>query len=359
MHDFINQCAINLVRTHLDLITTGFYTDQMAIELSQEEPNMSFIINCLNSMINVLNNEERLQDIQIACNDNKIVSLALFDMLKNEEKLQIAGIPVKMIASVGGTIRRMDPMTVVDIKYNLYRLWTCISRFSDISGKLSNGTIAHPEHDSFAEFVVVDHFSQPFSELAIEPRVRISKIRVAGGQLRLDELIEQYFSLTENESRHHVPVWMSICKRSDGQYVFALIITSIDMVAPIDMPISSGSSFRRFTDEGLIPIVDNAIASCGSLPYMGVSMCQHAGLDAWPWSPNQLGTIVMTQGYEEQLDVNIEKGSHMMVSTGWPGTIHTLSPWAEPRVLSIEAYRVQQKYANAPTMDFAPSYEQL
>ncbi|KAJ2846890.1 hypothetical protein J3B02_004292, partial [Coemansia erecta] len=392
MHDFINQCAINLVRTHMGLITTSFYAEKVAIELFQEEPNMNFIVDCLNSMINVLNNDERvkkdrvkrgeevlkmrkrkhvpgssnnaaqkrkLQDVQIVCNDNKTFSLALLDMLKNEEKLQIAGIPVKIIASVGGTIRRMDPMTVLDIKYNLYRLWTCVSRFNDITAKLSNGTVGQPDQDSFAEFVVVEHFSQPFSELAIEPRVRISKTRIASGHLKLDQLIEQYFAFTENESRHHVPVWMSICKRSDGQYVFALTITSTHIIAPADMQLSSSSSFRRFSDEHLLPIVDNAISSCGTMSYMGVSMCQHAGLDTWPWASNQLSTIVMSQGYEEQMDIAVEKGSHVMVSTGWPNTIHTLSPWAEPRILNTEAYCLQQKYANVPTMDIAPSYEQL
>ncbi|KAJ2636123.1 hypothetical protein GGF40_003196 [Coemansia sp. RSA 1286] len=390
MHDFINQCAINLVRTHLELIATGLYADQVAMELAQEEPNMSFVVSCLNTLINVLNNDERvkkdkakrgeevlrkrkrkntassnsaqkrkIEDVQIVCNDNKTVSLALFEMLKNEEKLQIAGIPLKMIAAVGGTIRRRDPMTVLDIKYNLYRLWTCVSRFNDITAKLSNATVGRPDQDSFTEFVVVNHFAQSFSELAIEPRIRISKTRVADGDLKLDQLIEQYFASTENESRHHVPVWMTVCKRSDGQYVFALVITSANMIAPADIQISGSTSFRRFTDDSLFPIIDNALASGGSLPYAGVSMCQHAGLDTWPWTPDQLSTIVMSQGYEEQLDLVIEKGSRVMVSTGWPNTTHTLSPWAEPRVLNGEAYRFQQKYASVSMMDVAPSYEQL
>ncbi|KAJ2786911.1 hypothetical protein GGI15_001124, partial [Coemansia interrupta] len=343
MYDFICQCAVQIVKAHVDVITAGYYDEDLMIELSQVSPNMSVIVNCLNTLINAMNSEERSKkdksksksrnggggdimtkkrkrkttatemqrkgpggDVEIMCNDNKVVSLSMFDMLKNEEKLQIAGMRVKMIAAVGGTIRNMDPMTSLDIKYNLYRLWTCVSHFSDVGPKLVNGTIGGIELNTlsdscFAEFVVVNHFAQTFSDAMIEPRVRVSKRRFATGQFTIEQLIENEIASTENENRHHIPVWLTICRRSDERLVLGLIITDLSVIAPIDMQLG-GTSFRRFADDQLLPVIDSALLSSGNVPYNGIPMFQNAGLEPWPWTPSQTGNISMVNGYEEQVD---------------------------------------------------------
>ncbi|KAJ2732857.1 hypothetical protein IW152_003513 [Coemansia sp. BCRC 34962] len=112
-------------------------------------------------------------DIEVTMNDGVKVSLTLFDMLKTEEKLLLAGI-------------------------------------------------------TFAEFVVVKYFTGPFEQNSIEPRIRVSKDRTPcpGGLASLEALIEQTFASTEEESREEISTWLVVAKRQDNKYVLALIVTS-------------------------------------------------------------------------------------------------------------------------------------
>ncbi|KAI7822262.1 hypothetical protein BX661DRAFT_187585 [Kickxella alabastrina] len=406
MYDFVYQCALQVVRTQARLGTPACCTAELQDQLEQPSPDLCIIVSQLYAIISYLNANTRgakdkdkakgpnaatrngygdaensskkrkrkaltpldvrkkppMQETMVICNDNKLLSLTMFEILKNEEKLQIAGMRVKMVASVGGVIRRTNGLAIQDIKYHMYRLWTCVSRFNDISPLLKRpnlfGDNIIPNIANFAEFVVVDHFANPFSNTSVEPSVRVSKQRRFGHNMNIELLIEQKFAATQGENRSHIPVWLTICRRSDDRYVFALIITSADKVAPVESQIG-GFNFTRFPSESFLSSIDNAIASGGNVNYQGVPMCQHAGLEPWPWSPNQVNTLTASYGYEEKVGVKMQDGSTVIVSSGWANTAHTLEPWAEPRVLSTEAYSCQQGYAGALTVGTTPCYEQL
>ncbi|KAJ2831199.1 hypothetical protein FBU31_002324, partial [Coemansia sp. 'formosensis'] len=226
-------------------------------------------------------------DIEVVANDGVKVSLTLFDLLKTEEKLLLAGISIRMLAAAGGIIRN-NASALLDIKYHMYRLWTCISRFADVSHLFqSNARAGDPDavdsNMAFAEFVVVRYFTGPFEQSNIEPRIRVSKDRTPcpGSLTGLEMLIEQTFNATEEEARGEIPVWLVVTKRQDDKYVLALIVTSPEVEVPKENGVSLSLS-RHYSDPQIAPVIDDAVISSGTVTMGMLPIQSHSGLDPWP-----------------------------------------------------------------------------
>ncbi|KAJ2724127.1 hypothetical protein GGI07_002162 [Coemansia sp. Benny D115] len=415
MHEFVYWCAVQVARTQSRNGTPGYKNKSIEQAIEQPNPDLHIVLIQLQALAAYLNqgssllmsantknasksaniygnsshlkkrkrknnlNERQAEgsakgsslnsENYVICNDNKKISISMFEMLKNEDKLKVAGMRVKMIAAVGGVIRSSGNYTELDIKYNLYRLWTCVSRFADISSLFQlpgndgkDNTNMHMPKSGFAELVVVQHFGSSFSEQNVEPAVRVSKIRQIGYQISAEEFIKEQFCKSKDEYRTQVPIWLTICKRSDNQYVLALIITHTDVVVPMKSDMNSGIAeniHRNISSQALEPIMDMALSTGGVQKLNGRPLNQIGGMDMWPWSPQQIGQIDMSLGYFGQISITTDSGSQLVVSTSLSNSADAMMPWAEPRVLTVEAYSCQQALANINMVDIAPEYQEL
>ncbi|KAJ2886457.1 hypothetical protein H4R27_000667 [Coemansia aciculifera] len=303
-------------------------------------------------------------DIEVIANDGIKVSLTLFDLLKTEEKLLLAGISIRMLAATGGVIRN-TPEAGLDIKYHMYRLWTCISRLVDVANLFqSNDRGGNPNavetNSTFAEFVVVKYFSGPFEQNNIEPRVRVSKDRTPcpGGLASLERLIKQTFASTEEESREEIPIWLTVTKRQDNKYVLALIVTSPE----IEVPVENGVSLffgRHYSDQMLGSVIDEAISSGGNAMMGMLPIQSHSGLDPWPWMPGQAQTISVEAGFIGHIPLTSEDNESLIVATINYRGVDKASPWHEPRIMTEVIFDCQQSYANLGISGLAPPYQHM
>ncbi|KAJ2158494.1 hypothetical protein GGF46_003732 [Coemansia sp. RSA 552] len=421
MYEFVVQCAIQIIRARLEGVPMVHRTNEDFHILQMDEPNMYVVVEQMRRLIGFLNDEipasksnsvsstlkrkdgmggsydsfdyvdggssangkkrkrklnpqdskkkARGANVMIVTNDDEQVSLAMFDLLKNEEKLQIAGMRVKVLAAVGGVIRNGSPNTRLDIKYHMYRLWTCVARLAEVNQMLVPvGKIPPVDAEGwprFAEFVVVHDYYSPFSLSSIEPRIRVSKTRMWCKELHhsIEELVEQWVASTEGEARLEIPIWLTIARRTDGKYVLALAISSLDTA----IPNTSGSAipqsllqYRKFTDDELLPIMDDAIASGGSGEIAGKAICSYGSMDPWPWNVSQTNAVDMSRGYVTHIKVDISgSSSQMIVASPYASNPDFVDPWMEPRIMASYVFGCQQDYANQEVIREAPLFEQI
>ncbi|KAJ1671238.1 hypothetical protein GGF44_000203 [Coemansia sp. RSA 1694] len=305
-------------------------------------------------------------EIEVATNDGVKVSLTLFDLLKTEEKLLLAGISIRMIAAAGGVIRNSH-QALLDIKYHMYRLWTCVSRLADVAQMFqsthppSGGKYPEAGEGMFAEFVVVKYFTGPFEQSNIEPRVRVSKDRTPcpGGLHSLERLIEKAFASTEEEARAEVPVWLVVTKRQDERYVLALMVTSPEIEVPVDDSGVSMFHSRYYSDQMLASAIDSAIVSEGNTMMGTLPIQLHSGLDPWPWVPGQAQSISVEAGFIGHIPMASESNETLIVATVNYRGINKADPWHEPRIMTEVIFDCQQSYANLGIAGHAPLYQHL
>ncbi|KAJ1726701.1 hypothetical protein LPJ61_005013, partial [Coemansia biformis] len=415
MYDFLYQCALQVVRARIETMPMETRSHEDTHMMNTEYPDTYVLIEQLRRLISVLNNDSpskagkrpskslghtdsfdpydmddsatgrkrkrklipqesvkrpRGSDAMIPTNGDEQIPLSMFDLLKNEEKLRVAGLRVKMIAAVGGIIRSAHANTSVDIKYHLYRLWTCVARFSEVSRMLVP-THQIPQDEAaawprFAEFVIVHDYSSPFDIAAIEPRIRVSKTRMAyQSGFNAADLIEQWISSTEGELRPEVPMWLTVARRIDGEHVLALVISSLDTEIPAG---SSGLPsmhpsllrYRKFSDDEIHTTVDTAIANGGNNLIGELAMCSHGGLDPWPWSSTQHTTVSMTHGYNTQIRADVAGSSiQLVLSSAYATSPNVIDPWMEPRVMATAAFNHQKSYADANTVGESSTFDEL
>ncbi|KAJ2083392.1 hypothetical protein H4R24_000869 [Coemansia sp. RSA 988] len=418
MYEFILQCSVQIVRNRIQTIPYEHRTNEEVHVLTVDYPDIYVLIEQLRRLINHLNEgnsttsrksagrykgtgnihsefdldydsdgmEKKRKrrptpketkrkapsnNIKVPTNDGEEVSLSLFDLLKNQEKLRIAGMRVKMIAAVGGVVRNGSPYTSMDIKYHLYRLWTCVARFSKVSQMLVPSQHVPPDETSswprFAEFVVVQDYYSLFDIASVEPRIRGSKTRTNCNEIyhKLDELVEQWVASTEGESRVEIPIWLAIARRMDGKYVLSLVISSLHTVIPSKVGTSAQAPmsllrFRKFSDSELTPLVDNAIPGGGNIELDGTVMCNHSGLDPWPWNPLNSNNISMSHGYTTQIKVDVSGSSiPLIVSSAYSNSPNILDPWMEPRIMANAVFHRQKGYAESGIVGLAPTFEEI
>ncbi|KAI9504394.1 hypothetical protein BX070DRAFT_233522 [Coemansia spiralis] len=370
MHEFLLQTMLSVARKHAEKAQN---TDELHVEVLGESPRLSAVIRVvfelachlknINSKfddIKVLGKKRKMEDlldariepvaadVRIGCGE-AAVSTDMFHFLKNEDKIKIAGQRVKLIAAVGGVVRNTD-MKMADIKYHLYRLWTCVSRFKDIGAMFLDGK-GESGSANFSEFVVVHDYLCTFEEASVEPHIRVAQTRIEchGG---VDVLVDKWVGSSINETRREIPVWLAVVVKSDGSHALALVICS-----PLAHdPLSAGMSmlrYRHFTDAELASVVNNAIETKGNVVISGVPMNTCGGLEPWPWSASN-ATVDMSRGQVTQVIVKPVYGAPLTVSTAY--TKSALDPWCEPRVLAVEAYTRQCGYANLNIHGMPPSF---
>ncbi|KAJ2804749.1 hypothetical protein H4R20_002379 [Coemansia guatemalensis] len=419
MYEFVLQCAVQIVRARIQNIPYEHRTNEEVHVLTVDYPDIYVLIEQLRRLINFLNDDNAAKEgkgvgcyrgtnssvhggfdpdyesdglgkkrkrrptpkeakrkapannAKVPTNDGEEVSLALFDLLKNQEKLRIAGMRVKMIAAVGGVVRNGSSYTSMDIKYHLYRLWTCVARLSKVSQMLVPAQHIPAEEasnwPSFAEFVVVQDYYSPFDIASVEPRIRGSKNRVNcnEGYHKLEEIVEQWVASTEGESRVEIPIWLAIARRMDGKYVLSLIISSLHTVIPSSVVASTPMSlsvlgFRKFSDGELAPLVDNAIPRGGNIDLDGTDMCNHGGLDPWPWNSSHASNISMSHGYTTQIKVDVSGSSvPLIISSAYSNNPNVIDPWMEPRIMASAVFHRQKAYAESGIVGSTPSFEEI
>ncbi|KAJ2716135.1 hypothetical protein H4R19_000820 [Coemansia spiralis] len=311
----------------------------------------------------------RSEDIMVPTNGDDRIALAMFDLLKNEERLQLAGKRVKMVAAVGGAVRSGHMQTMLDIKYHLYRLWTCVARLAEVSKMLVSPHLIPPGEAAtwprFAEFVVVHDYSGTFDVSAIEPCVRVSKTRMAF-QPAFDaaDLIAQWLASTEGESRAEIPVWLTVARRIDGEHVLALVINALHTATPATSGLAgqprSMLQYRKFSDDEVAPAIDTAIANGGSNMLGDLPMSQHGGLDAWPWADAQHGTVSMAHGQVRQIQADVAGSAvRLVLSTACDTDQNIIDPWMEPRLMASGAFERQKDCAAEDRVGESPSFDEL
>ncbi|KAJ2847758.1 hypothetical protein IWW36_003686, partial [Coemansia brasiliensis] len=407
MYDFLLQCSIQITRAWVEDIPVEFRKPEDFRVLSDQEPDIYSLVELLRRMVNDLSDEpaankykssmpsyynmhsdnsndiagkkrKRKLTVQetkksakddnatVIANDEEHISVGLFDLLKTREKLKIAGMRNKLLAAVGGVIRNGDANTMVDIKYHLYRLWTCVARFTEVSKMLvpSNRIPAENmlEWPRFAEFVVVHDFSSPFDVTSVEPRLRVSKERMVCKEIHhnIEDLIKQWVASTEGETRMEIPVWLTIARRSDNQMVLGLIISSLDTNTGNLETQSLITSYRKFDDASLIPVIDAAIVSGGSKNYNDLPMHDQMGLDPWPWSKSQESIITASDDFKKPVNIQVGDSSiQLVVSSAYADSPDIIDPWLEPRVMPSFVFNLQKTYASEDAIKSAPEYAQL
>ncbi|KAJ2355047.1 hypothetical protein GGF43_002916 [Coemansia sp. RSA 2618] len=414
MYEFLVQCSIQVVRTWVEEIPSERRTREDFHILSVDEPDMFILVEQLRRMVSYLSDESikksgkgpgkprglagrhdmydeyddndgidkkrkrknsphdakrniRGASDSVVTNDGEQVSLTLFDMLKNEEKLQIAGIRVKMLAAVGGIVRNGSAQTSLDVRYHLYRLWTCVARLAEINQMLVPSPMVPAENAAtwprFSEFVVVTDYSGPFDIASIEPRLRVSKTRVVCNKInhRVEDMIEQWVASTEGESRMEIPMWLVISRRTDGKYVLGLVISALDTDTPNygdPNATSLVTNFRKFADEELAPALDTAIATGGNVNVGNAKMCNQSGLDPWPWSTAQQNAASGSESMPVKINVG-DSPIQLMVSSAYSDSTNIIDPWMEPRVMPNSVYNLQKQYADMGVIKDAPTFDQL
>ncbi|KAJ1667538.1 hypothetical protein IW140_002118 [Coemansia sp. RSA 1813] len=284
-------------------------------------------------------------------------SLKMFDIMKNEEKVRMAGQRVKLVAAVGGVIRRDHSMSILDARYHLYRLWTCVSRFQDISSFFTPTRAGELQGAAFSELVVVHDFMNTFEEANIEPHIRVAQLRVSCTG-SLESLVTQYVGSTDGETREEIPIWLAVVAKANGSHALALIVCS-PVIEPSTSTGSSLLSYRQFGDTELTAVMTGSIIeSHGTSNSIGDSLvCNIGGLEPWPHSSK----VTMSHGQVSQVKVGTSmsdnKSQQLVVSSLFNGFKGVLDPWCEPRILSIVAYAMLQEYAS--TDGNGPSYQTL
>ncbi|KAJ2648221.1 hypothetical protein IWW40_004092 [Coemansia sp. RSA 1250] len=406
MYDFLLQCSVQIARAWAEDIPVEYRSPEDFRVLNDQEPDIYTLVELLRRMVNDLSDESgtkkykssrssyymhsengsdvagkkrkrklTLQETKratkdenatVITNDEEQISVGLFDLLKTKEKLKIAGMRNKMLAAVGGVVRNGDAKTMLDIKYHLYRLWTCVARFAEVSKMLvpssripAESTLEWPR---FAEFVVVHDYSSPFDVTSIEPRLRVSKDRMVckDVQHNIEDLIKQWVASTEGETRIEIPIWLVIARRSDNQMVLGLVISSLDTEVGSAGVHSLISSYRKFDDASLMPVIDTAIVSGGSKDYNNLPMHDQMGLDPWPWSEAQESVIAASDDFRKPVNIQVgDSNVQLVVSSAYAESPEVIDPWLEPRVMPSFVFNLQKTYAGEDSIKLAPEYTQL
>ncbi|KAJ1667539.1 hypothetical protein IW140_002119 [Coemansia sp. RSA 1813] len=393
MHSFLLTCALRVARYYASKKPVEMRTELDNAVLDEESPILSDIFSILDQLVCSLrgvdypahkrlegNNvceatqdimhssikrksscssnseEDGWKRIKLENGDTKIrrgsttVSSDMFYTLSNEGKVQLAGNRVKLIASVGGIIRNNNLHTALDIRYHLHRLWTCVARFKDLN-KMVYPLTHHKHGSTFSEFVVVYDFIDTMEEASIEPHIRVSRTRVECSNMQ--QLVAQYIGSSNKEERAEIPMWLCIVANSDGTHALALVICSSAMPTPAKSNSHSLLEYRPFTDAE----ISGAI---GTGAIGGYPVEVHGGLEPWPWTATQAGSIpriahaVCKSSKKSNCSPVVVSASRYSVSERM-----MLSPWCEPRILAMEAYMRQRGYASLNIIGVYPSYTYL
>ncbi|KAJ1856564.1 hypothetical protein GGH12_002035 [Coemansia sp. RSA 1822] len=411
MYEFLVQCSVQIIRTWVEGVSADRRTREDFHMLTVEEPDIFVIVEQLRRMVGFLGddtgkkpkntgsrrqgssdaynqygnggdnddaNKKRKRKLtlqeskkrirgasdMVVTNDGEQMSLSLFELLKNEEKLQIAGKRIKMLAAVGGVVRNGSAGTSLDVKYHMYRLWTCVARLAEINQMLvPNNMIPHDEAlgwPRFAEFIVVTDYNSPFDAASVEPRLRVSKTRLMCNSMHhnVEEMIEQWVASTEGETRREIPLWLVAARRIDGKYVLGLVISSLNTETPVlsDQNLSLVTSFRKFSDDELAPALKTAIATGGNVELGNATMCSCSGLDPWPWGTAQPNT----DEHNAPIKIDVDGSDiQLMVSSAYPNSSDVINPWMEPRVMPNSVFDRQQQYADMGIIKDAPTFDEL
>ncbi|KAJ1832065.1 hypothetical protein LPJ63_003818 [Coemansia sp. RSA 2711] len=382
MYEFLVQCAVQAVRRWAGGIPPERRTGEDHHVLTHDDPDVFVVIEELRRMVGALNDDSgkggrdgasaeaprkrklsrqdvakkkpRSASTTVATNDGEHVSLAMFDLLKTDEKLQVAGKRVKLLAAVGGVVRNGSARTRLDAQYHVYRLWTCVARLAQVNQMLVPAAMV-PSGDAatwprFAEFVVVHDYRGPFDIASVEPRLRVSKRRVpcADAPGRAEELIAQWVASTEGEARAEIPMWLAAARRADGKFVLGLVVCAPDADAPAG---SLVADFRPHSDAALQPVVDAAVATGGSASLGGAPMSSQRGLDPWPSADAEGGSPVT-------IDVG-DSAMQLVVSSAYAGSPNVIDPWCEPRIMPAAVFARQKDYAAAAAIRDAPTFDEL
>ncbi|KAJ2854645.1 hypothetical protein GGI22_004424, partial [Coemansia erecta] len=280
-------------------------------------------------------------------------SLKMFDIMKNEEKIRMAGQRVKLVAAVGGVVRRNHTMSLVDVRYHLYRLWTCVAQFQDVGALFST-------KQGFSELVVVHDFMNAFEEANIEPHIRVAPLRIGSIQ-SVEALVAQYVASTDGEERNEIPMWLAVVAKGNGSHALALLVCSPVIEPPTIKTGSSLISYRQFSDTELASaMTESLITSSGTGESIGgTPVCSIGGLEPWPAPPS--ATITMSHGQVSQAKIAStvadKETPQLVVSSLFNGFKGVLDPWCEPRILSSMAHaRLQELAGKAGN---GPSYQEL
>ncbi|KAJ1783337.1 hypothetical protein LPJ59_006608 [Coemansia sp. RSA 2399] len=244
-------------------------------------------------------------------------------------------------------------MSVVDARYHVYRLWTCVAQFQDVSALFST-------EQGFSELVVVHDFMNTFEEANIEPHIRVAPLRIGCTQ-SIEALVAQYVASTDGEERAEIPMWLAVVAKGDGSHALALLVCSPVIEPPTTKTGSSLLSYRQFSDTELAAaMTESLIASSGTSESIGdTPVCSIGGLEPWPAAPS--ATITMSHGQVSQAKVAStvadEEAPHLVVSSLFNGFKGVLDPWCEPRILSTMAHEQLQELAGKA--GDGPSYQAL
>ncbi|KAJ2718855.1 hypothetical protein H4S00_003648 [Coemansia sp. D1744] len=404
MYEFLVQCSVQVIRTWIEGVPADRRTREDFHMLTVEEPDIFVIVEQLSRMVGFLGEEmgkkpknagsrrqnssnaygqyndasnkrkrkltaqeskKRIRGVSdmVVTNDGEQLSLSLFDLLKNEEKLQIAGKRIKMLAAVGGVVRNGSASTLLDVKYHMYRLWTCVARLAEINQMLvPNNMVPHEEAlkwPRFAEFIVVNDYNSSFDAARVEPLLRVSKTRNLCNNIHynIEEMIGQWIASTEGETRREIPMWLVAARRIDGKYVLGLVISSLNTETPVlgDQSSSLVTSYRKYSDDELTPALKTAIATGGNVELGNTTMCSRSGLDPWPW-----GTQHQNTKHNEPVKIDVDGSDiQLMVSTAYPNSMDIINPWMEPRVMPNSVFDRQQQYADMGVIKDAPTFDEL
>ncbi|KAJ2799188.1 hypothetical protein H4R21_003639 [Coemansia helicoidea] len=415
MYEFLFQCAVQVLRAHIEATPLEARSSEDMHLMTSGAPDEYVVIDGLRRLVGTLNSDSPTKpsahrsmatskassfdpygidsdggagrkrkrrltphesmkrmctdEVMVPTNGDERIALNMFDLLKNEERLQLAGKRIKMVAAVGGVVRNSHPQTPLDVKYHLYRLWTCVARLAEVSKMLVPAHLVPPAEAAvwprFAEFVVVHDYSGTFDIAAIEPGVRVSKTRMAfRPEFDAADLIAQWIASTIDESRPEIPMWLTVARRIDGEHVLALVISALHTATPTAGALAGQSltmlQHRRFSDDELAAAVDTAIANGGNSLVGGMPMCQHGGLDAWPWADAQHATVSMAHGQVRQIQADVTGSSiRLVLSTTCDTDQNIIDPWMEPRVMASGAFERQKGYAAEERVGESPSFDDL
>ncbi|KAJ2625524.1 hypothetical protein GGI25_000624 [Coemansia spiralis] len=367
MYEFVYKCAVRVTRSHAENTKAKRRTALQNHLANEEEPRVWVVFEYLKLLVNSLYNnkpEETVETVGAAescffastdpkkqpleyrkrvkglSTRNPVAKMAMSTLCQApEDKIELIerniirtliGYRVKLIAAVGGVIRSTNNM--LDIKYHLYRLWTCVAWFADTTEMLAK--------NKFDEFVVVDGFADSFDESTVEPQIRASLTREPATN------IAEQIAKAVNSSGE-VPVWLTVTMNSEGGQCLALLVCSRGATEKIPF-------HRRFTDQELSPIINNMLTQGGAPTINNNPVNSISGLEPWPSSHNTL----MSHGICKRVTVKT-KASILAVNSSYTHTTDILQPWCEPRVMSSVAFALQLKYAAVNSKGYAPSFIQL
>ncbi|KAJ1955586.1 hypothetical protein EC988_001801 [Linderina pennispora] len=248
------------------------------------------------------------------------------------ENLSRAGLRYKHMATVGGVLSSSN--TLVDIKYHLYRLRTCLGRIMclNIAFKGDAGSV-------FDELIVVRHFTASFQEDIIERAARTSPERHKC-DMGMSDLIFNYTSDTCAPGvLNDTAIWLSVLKREDDRFALALFVCK-------DCP----ENWKVFRNSDADYVASQLPSTTG--------LRQYTGLDFWPWPATQ---VILEHGetaeQREGITRRMPQDGSVVVCEHFFDTL--AEPCFEPRIQSGILHNMTKTAADHRHILNSPSFEQL